>query len=139
MVSAGSVIERLLPRLELVSPAVSGELSIAYTLPRFERPVSLYVAASLPQGNSVVLLPDGAWRPLSDAGYSPLATGLVNRSELTGLLFGRGGVFAALPAALLPGGSYLLQIAAMDEQSGRIFGAVTSTLLVIDGPGFSNR
>ena len=117
----------LLPAIKLGAGAGTSQRSFEadYRLPPFGSSVDLYVALTTPTGE-FSLLPDCTWADVAVAGYRPFVRGYRSTASASGVLFGAGGVCAAIPLVGLPVGTYNWRAAAINADSGSIIGTVNS-------------
>ena len=126
--AASSLLPSVLPRISTSTYNRSFEAD--YRLPPFGAGADLYVAVATPVGE-FSLLADCTWVNVAVAGYRPLVRGYRSMAAASGVLFGSGGVCAAIPLAGLPIGIYNWRVAAVDALSGGTIGAVNSETIEI--------
>lgn len=124
ILDAGSCLLSLLPNLTVVKNA--GNMSAAFNLPVTGGPDSIYVGIGTPFGD-FMLQADTGFSPVTTSGYRPIAMGYDNAAVLSGLLFGTGGVFPAIPLAGLPAGNYVWRVALVNAATGAVIGPVVES------------
>ena len=101
----------------------------SYRVPPLVAPADIYVAVATPAGE-FALLPDCSWAEVASAGYRPFARAYSAAEPGAGVLFGPGGLCAAVPLAGLPAGIYVWRVAATTG-AGRLIGAVNSEAIEV--------
>jgi len=121
--AATSLLPAVTPRADTSASQPSFEAD--FRLPPFGSPADLYVAVATPAAE-FSLLADCTWTDVAIAGYRPLVQGYRSTASISGVLFGPGGVCAAIPLYGLPVGVYRWRAAAVDAASGGIIGTINN-------------
>jgi len=136
---AGASADLLLPRLFPVKAQYRADeaAEVSWTLPPVGRGADIYVAATTPEGE-VSFSADGGWHPVAQTGYLPFVRGISigasGAPAMSGVLFGDGGLYPALPLEGLPPGAYAWRIAVfVEDENGnaRLIGAINHDAMEI--------
>ena len=126
--AASGLLPSVLPRMD--TSTSNRSIEVDYRLPPFGAAADLYIAVAAPAGE-FSLLADCTWANVAVAGYRPLVRGYRSAASASGVLFGRGGICAAIPVAGLPIGTYNWRIAAIDAVSGGVIGTINSEVFEV--------
>lgn len=133
VLQAGQAVVALTPDLTPSLSANGVAMSVAYRLPPTASPYDIYVAVDTPLGEAC-LRSDGSWQTVAEKGYTPLVSQVPAASPQSGMLFGAGGIFPAIPTQGFPAGAYNWRIGLLDSAAQRVIGTVVSSRLTLAQP-----
>jgi subtilisin family serine protease len=133
VLQAGKAAAALVPDLVPAKTQFASQdsMSVTYRLPATGTAYDIYIAVTTPLGE-ISLRGDGSWQAVASDGYARLVAAVPSGAAQSGLLFGSGGSYPAIPLAGLPAGSYTWRIALLDSAKQSLLGTVVSSPFTIN-------